>query len=62
MHLHQLQPLLLPSVLVALALIGLDLLRRELRTSRKRSERKWQQKREGVVKTPSPKKQFRKAS
>jgi hypothetical protein len=62
MRLHQLQPFFLPSVLVALALIGLDLLRRELRTSRKRSELKWQQKRKRAVKILNPKKQVRKAS
>jgi hypothetical protein len=62
MRLHQLQPFFLPSVLVALALIGLDLLRRELRTSRKRSELKWQKRRKGAVKNLNPKKQVRKAS
>jgi hypothetical protein len=62
MRLHQLQPFFLPSVLVALALIGLDLLRRELRTSLKRSELKWQQKRKRAVKILNPKKQVRKAS
>jgi hypothetical protein len=55
---HQLQPLLLPGALVALALIGLGLLRSEIQTSRRRRE----QKREGVLKVVSSKKRFRKAS
>jgi len=43
MHSQQLQSLLLPSVLVALALIGLALLRSELQTPRKPLEGKKKQ-------------------
>ena len=62
MRFHQLQPLLLPSALVALALIGLNLLRIELQTPGKRSEREREKKREGLLKVFSHKKRFRKAS
>ena len=62
MGVPQLQPLLLPSALVALALIGLNLLRVELQTPGKRSEREREKKREGLLKSFSHKKRFRKAS
>ena len=60
MHSQQLQSLLLPSVLVALALIGLALLRSELQTPRKPLERKKKQGR--LLKFLSRKDRFRKAS
>jgi hypothetical protein len=47
---------------VALALIGLNLLRIELQTSGKRPERERKKKREGLLKVLSDKKRFRKAS
>src|SRR5258708_18133965 len=64
MRFHQLQPLLLPSALVALALIGLNLLLVELQTPGKRSERERERekKRQGLLKVFSHKKRFQKAS
>jgi len=60
MHSRQLLSLLLPSLLVTLALIGLALLRSELQSPRKSLMPK--KKKEGFLKVLGSKDRFRKAS